>query len=164
MRKQKDPRIDYLVKPFLELVNSEKFCETRTRMHIFCGVTGQGKTYTCIHDWIPELLSKGLKLIVYSVPFNEIRQDEEFENMALNNSANISAHVVYDFDKARRILKNKQSNPVILIVTNQNWTGNRGKMFQKWIISNIKTTPTAFFLDESHTWLVSCNENYRNDC
>lgn len=158
MKKNLDPRIDYLVNPFNELINSKDFSNVRETMHIFRGVTGQGKTYTCIQDWIPALLHKGLRLIVYSVPFNEIRQDDQFEIAAAKNNANVA----YDFNKAQRLLKNKDANPVILIVTNQNWTGLKGKTFQKWIISNVKSIPFGFILDEAHTWTVSCNENYRD--
>lgn len=158
MKNNLDPRIDYLVNPFNDLINKKDFSNVRNIMHIFRGVTGQGKTYTCIQDWIPALLHKGLRLIVYSVPFNEIRQDEQFEIAAAKNSANVA----YDLDKAQRLLKNKNANPVILIVTNQNWTGRKGRTFQKWLISNIESIPTSFILDESHTWTVSCNENYRD--
>ena len=70
-----DPRIDFLVNPFIKLINKKGFSKIRETMHIFRGVTGQGKTYTCIHDWIPALLEKNVRLLVYSVPFNEIRQD-----------------------------------------------------------------------------------------
>jgi len=152
-----DPRVDYLVNPFNNLINKKKFSDVRKTMHIFRGVTGQGKTYTCIHDWIPRLLEKNVRLIVYSVPFNEIRQDDEFETAA----AKYGANVVYNFHKAQRFLKNKNGNPVILIVTNQNWTGEKGKNFQKWVVSNIESIPTAFILDEAHTWTVSCQPNYR---
>lgn len=157
MKKNLDPRIDYLVNPFNDLINKKNFSNVRNTMHIFRGVTGQGKTHTCIQDWIPALLHEGVRLIVYSVPFNEIRQDDQFEIAAAKNSANVA----YGFDKAQRLLKNRNANPVILIVTNQNWTGLKGKTFQKWVISN-KDIPVAFILDEAHTWTVSCNENYRD--
>lgn len=157
MNNNLDPRIDFLVNPFIKLINKKGFSKTRETMHIFRGVTGQGKTYTCIHDWIPALLEKNVRLLVYSVPFNEIRQDEQFEIAA----AKYGSMVAYDFGKATRLLKNKEVDSVILVVTNQNWTGFKGKNFQKWLITNIESIPTAFILDESHTWTVSCDENYK---
>ena len=154
-----DPRIDYLVKPFMKLVNQKEFSNKRNTMHILRGVTGQGKTHTCIHDWIPTLLSKGIRLMVYSVPMNEIRQDDEFEIASLEYD--VRPFVVRDeFDKAQHFLENTK-HPIIFITTNQNWTGDKGRLFQDWAIDNLGNNKIAFFLDEAHTWLVSCHPNYR---
>lgn len=158
-----DPRIDYLVNPFMELVDDNNFDNLKNKMHIFTGVTGQGKTHSCLHDWIPKLF-KTTDLIIYSVPEDSVREDRLFDNVAFECRARF--HSTNTTKTNKRLFKNIirdliDGYKVLVAINHQSLSsGSAGKDFGDWIVDN--DVNCAVIVDEAHLWTVSCFENYKS--
>jgi hypothetical protein len=158
-----DPRIDYLVNPFMDLVNRNNFDNLKNKMHIFTGVTGQGKTHSCLYNWIPKLFEKK-ELVIYSVPEDSVREDKLFNNVAFDCRAKF--HSTKSVKTNKRLFKNviedlNNGYKVMLTINHQSLSGGAaGKEFGDWIVDN--KINCAVIVDEAHLWTVSCFENYKN--
>jgi len=160
-----DPRIDYLVNPFMDLVSRNNFDNLKNKMHIFTGVTGQGKTHSCVYDWIPELLcGKETQLVIYSVPEDSVREDDLFEDIAFECGAKFESTRGHKnnkrlFNKVKKEIN--KGNPVLLTINHASLSGgSAGQEFGEWLVQ--ENIDCAIIIDEAHLWTVSCFENYKN--
>ena len=163
---QKCPLQDYLIKPFDELLalmilNPKKFMKT---MHMATGVTGQGKTLAVTMNHLHKLLvDADRQIVIYSVPNNEILEKDRFEEAVeeLQKLLPRGQNVKFVTKPLEAIKQLKKGNKVVFATSHQGWVtkGSKygGVLFDKIIDEDIKV---AVIIDEAHTWLISCIENY----
>ena len=146
---------DYLVTPFLKAVNDKNFAFTTNEMKIIVGKTGQGKTYHTANTFIPDLIKKGVKLIVVTVPQTEILDGDLF----IDALENMPVHVVFHPKAALKHLK--KGRTVCLVTSHNSLVVQRGnRALRKWMMTS--GDEFAIFVDEAHTWLISNWLNYRD--
>jgi hypothetical protein len=152
----------YLIKPFNKLINKKGFATNKEKMYIIRGTTGLGKTYTTFNEFIPTLFGKhNLDLIIYSYPKTEvfdIMQARESVTKSIIQSGK-AVYIATTVKEAKTFLK--KGNKVLLCLTHQAiCVSNNGKKFMRDLEG--MGLKTGYFVDESHSWMISHIDNYRN--
>ena len=162
MKNNKDVTDKYLIEPFNKLINKKGFATNKEKMYIIRGTTGLGKTYTTFNNFIPTLFGEhNLDLIIYSYPKTEvfdIMQAKESATKSIIQSGK-AVYIATTVKEARTLLK--KGNKVLLCLTHQAiCVSNNGKRFMRDLEG--MGLKTGYFVDESHSWMISHIDNYRN--
>lgn len=145
---------DYLIKPFMKEITSPNFHNTLNEMKIIVGKTGQGKTFTMAKDYIKELITRGVDIIIVSFPMTEILDHKDFAH--LSKLGYVPAE---NTEKALHLLRNGYEK-ILLLTCHQDFAvGRHSPKFKEFLQTSGKEF--AIFIDEAHTWLVSHLLNYR---
>tara|TARA_R110002049_G_scaffold305378_1_gene501928 strand:+ start:101 stop:1546 length:1446 start_codon:yes stop_codon:yes gene_type:complete len=146
----------YLIEPFNKFINKKGFATNINTMNMIVGTTGLGKTYRTFNKFIPTLFEEhDLDCIIYTYPMTEI-----YEPMLAKEVVSEHTRGVYLaenlIDAMNLINKGKK---VLLCCCHQSIVGWKGKRFLKSLESN--GLKTSWFVDESHSWMASHMDNYR---
>jgi hypothetical protein len=160
MKNNKDVTDKYLIEPFNKLINKKGFATNKEKMYIIRGTTGLGKTYATFTKFIPTLFGKhNLDLVIYSYPKTEVfdimQARESATQCTLQSGKGI--YLATDVNVAMSLLK--KGEKVLLCLTHQAICVSKyGKKFMRNLEGmGIKT---GYFVDESHTWMISHILNY----
>jgi hypothetical protein len=158
----KDVTKKYLTEPFNNLINKKGFATNKNTMYIIRGTTGLGKTYATFNDFIPTLFGKhNLDLVIYSYPKTEvfdIMQAKESVTKSIIQSGK-AVYIATTVKEARTFLK--KGYKVLLCLTHQAiCVSDNGKRFMRDLEG--MGLITGYFVDESHSWMISHIDNYRN--
>jgi hypothetical protein len=162
---------EYLTVPFME---SQKRMndENLNTFNILIGRTGQGKSYNLWNFMIPHYIEIGMKLIIASAPTCEIFDSYgTIAKAVYRNKGDKNVHIIdmsngqYSDTYVRETLKLLDDDiidTVVIIMTHAYWStgGLNSHLMQKVQEYGMRT---AFFADEIHTFLTSCEENYKNN-
>ena len=150
----------YLTEPFNKLINQKGFATNKDTMHIIRGTTGLGKTYATFDNFIPTLFSThNLDLVIYSYPKTEVF-DKMDANLCITKSILQSGkHVQLCTSVKEAPTFLKKGYKVLLCVTHKAITNKNGKNFMRAVEG--MGLKTGYFVDESHSWMISHIANYR---
>ena len=156
----KDPLLDYLIKPFNNLIDNLIVNKKYNVCNIAVGITGQGKTYSITQNNISKLFNDTkVKLVIYSVPENAVLDKKAFAE-AVEKLDNCK--LVFKPNKALKYLRRGKN--VVLCTSNQGmWTraSKYGLELLQYILTNLKDQ-VAIFIDEAHCWTISDILNYQD--
>ena len=157
----KDVTKKYLTEPFNNLINKKGFATNKNTMYIIRGTTGLGKTYATFNDFIPALFGKhNLDLVIYSYPKTEVF-DKMDANLCITESILQSGkHVQLCTSVKEAMTYLKKGYKVLLCLTHAAITNKNGKKFMRDLEG--MGLITGYFVDESHSWMISHIDNYRN--
>ena len=158
----KDVTKKYLTEPFNNLINKKGFATNKEKMYIIRGTTGLGKTYATFDNFIPTLFGKhNLDLVIYSYPKTEvfdIMQAKESVTKSIIQSGK-AVYIATTVKEARTLLK--KGYKVLLCLTHRAiCVSDNGKRFMRDLEG--MGLKTGYFVDESHSWMISHIDNYRN--
>jgi hypothetical protein len=144
---------DYLVDPFMDLINSPEYLTDFNHMKVLTGVTGQGKTFFTCTKFIPTLWEKfDLQLVIITAPQTVILDYELLQDTAIDCRAIFCRNA---FEALTHLRRGKK---VIFASTNQgSFVTASGSILFDWIKSN--KIRFAIFVDEAHMWTISHGDN-----
>lgn len=151
-----DNSTDYLVKPFMSVVNERNYQTKTNVMKILTGITGQGKTFCASQIFIPHLFQEhDIQFCVISTPTTEILDKDDFWRCASKCGVQCTENIADALKMLKLGLK------VLLMTTHQAFAvTDKGSALQNYLqTSGIKF---AVFIDEAHTWMVSNAKNYQD--
>lgn len=162
MKKSKDVEKKYLVEPFNKIISKKGFATNKRKMYIIRGTTGLGKTFVTFDKFIPTLFGKhNLDLIIYSYPKTEvfdITQARRSTTKSVLKSRNYVC-LATSVKEARTLIR--EGFKVLLCLTHQAiCVSHNGKKFMRDLEG--MGLKTGYFVDESHSWMISHIDNYRN--
>jgi len=171
--KNTDPYRDFLTTPFCLEIYDPKFYDRRHTMTIFVGKMGQGKTHAYTNSFLRTLIdlpnNEGPQLLMYSVPETSSFEHDKFEQACDHLSQTLGKTIKYVTtmertgnlkSQLRKIEKQYLAKGYIVVysMTNAAITSDATRDFvNRLMVDDIKI---SVMVDESHTWLCSCQENY----
>lgn len=163
IHKQKEAE-DYLIDPFIRLIESPDYPNDTNNMKIITGVTGQGKTYLTATKFIPTLFEKfDLDLTILTAP-----QGVVIDYDLLSDAASDIPGVAFVTHPKEAIRALKRGRKALLAVTNQSaFVAAAGSELFTMLAE--KDYKFAVFIDEAHMWTISNWQNIssisgRNNC
>lgn len=171
--KMMDPYSHYLTTPFQQEIYDPKFRDRRHTMTIFLGKMGQGKTHAHINSFLHTLIDlpddEGPQLLMYCVPETSIFEHDKFEEECDRLSHVLGKTIKYVSttektgnlkSQMRKIEKQYLAKGYVVVysMTNAAITHDVTRDFvNRLMVDDIKISVTV---DESHTWMCSCEANY----
>ena len=150
---------DYMINPFMNTINSPNYLHDLNCVKVITAGTGQGKTTLTAQVFIPELIKKGVQVVIITAPFTDIINPRPFKRMALN----VGYLFEDNMEDAFKTLKDLGENTKLIVVTNHAAFARSkdSKRFKK-LLRKLGLS-TSIWVDEGHMTLTSCNENYNDD-
>lgn len=144
---------DYLIDPFMELINSPEYPTDFKNMKLITGVTGQGKTYLTCTKFIPTLWEKfDLQLVVVTAPQSVILDYDLLHDTA------IECRAVFCRNAFEALMHLRRGKKVVLAATNQGaFVTSSGEDLFEYIKDN--GVRFSIFIDEAHMWTISHADN-----
>jgi hypothetical protein len=138
-------------------------------MNIINAKMSTGKTFSVANSFVPELIKQGVQLFVISFPLTEIPDMDEFMNARrrLESIFDVVDAVGTSKEQLNTLFEDIEEhgspcNPTIILTTHQYMYVTAKKRFARYL-SMVGYDKCAIFVDEAHTWLTSCSQNYEID-
>lgn len=157
-----DIRLQSIFEPFKQLVDDPSFYTNTNVMNVILGHMGQGKTYQLQNHLIPYVIQeKRVKLVITTVPNNEIADKKSWNKCGLDSGAYV-LNCIHD-NVTLEDLENhlEDGDPVIIVMT----TAKLINSFGEGVIAicREKGVHSAIFCDECHTQFTSAAENSKDN-